>query len=322
MIMAQSLFRLLAQRGAQAIDVVAPTWTEPLLARMPEVRNTIPLAIGHGQLGLAARWRIGRRLRDAHYDRAIVLPNSWKSALPGWVARVPRRTGYIGEMRYGLLNDVRRLNRQSHWRMVDRFLALGLEPDEPLPKDTPVPVLRADAANSRAALARLGIEPPTRPVLGVCPGAEYGPAKRWPTAYFAELIRARHVAGWDVWLFGSDRDAAVTAAIQAAAGGVAHDLAGRTSLAEAIDLLALTRAVVTNDSGLMHVAAALGRPLVAVFGSSDPRHTPPLSPTAEVAYLGLPCSPCFARDCPLGHLRCLRDLDPARVQAALDRVTA
>lgn len=321
MIMAQSLFRLLRQRGARAIDVVAPGWTEPLLARMPEVRATIPLALGHGELGLSARWRLGRALRS-RYQRAIVLPNSWKSALPAWAARIPRRTGYVGELRYGLLNDARQLNKQTHWRMVDRFLALALEPGEPLPSETPMPALRADAANGRAALARLDLAAPARPVLGVCPGAEYGPAKRWPEAYYAEVVRTRHAAGWDVWLFGSSNDAPVTRAINAAAGGVAHDLAGRTTLADAIDLMALTRAIVTNDSGLMHVAAALGRPLVAVFGSSDPTHTPPLSPSAEVAYLKLACSPCFERECPLGHLRCLRDLDVARVQSALDRVTA
>ena len=322
MIMAQSLFQLLRQHGASAIDVVAPAWTEPLLARMPEVRATIPLALGHGQLGFSARWRLGRGLRGRHYQRAIVLPNSWKSALPAWAARIPRRTGYVGELRYGLLNDARQLNQQTHWRMVDRFLALALEPGEPLPSETPMPALRADAANGRAALARLGLAAPARPVLGVCPGAEYGPAKRWPEAYYAEVVRTRHAAGWDVWLFGSSNDAPVTRAINAAAGGVAHDLAGRTTLADAIDLMALTRAIVTNDSGLMHVAAALGRPLVAVFGSSDPTHTPPLSPSAEVAYLKLACSPCFERECPLGHLRCLRDLDVARVQSALDRVTA
>lgn len=322
MVMAQSLFQLLKRRGAQAIDVVAPAWTEPLLARMPEVRATVPLALGHGQLGLSARLALGHTLRHARYDQAIVLPNSWKSALPAWAARIPRRTGYTGELRYGLLNDVRRLNKQTNWRMVDRFLALGLDTGEPLPRAAPIPRLHADAANARAALARLKIDPPARPVLGVCPGAEYGPAKRWPAAYYAEIVRARHAVGWDIWLFGSINDAPMTAEINAAAGGVAVDLAGRTTLAEAIDLLALTRVVVTNDSGLMHVAAALARPVVAIFGSSDPTHTPPLSPTAEVAYLGLECSPCFARECPLGHLRCLRDLDPARVQSALDRLTA
>ena len=321
MVLAQSLFKLLKQRQPQSrIDVLAPAWTAPLLAHMPEVDEAIPLPFKHGELMLGERVRIGRRLREQDYDQAIVLPNSLKSSFVPLAARIPRRTGFRGEWRYGVLNDVRRLDREKFPRTVDRFIALGLEPDEPLPKELPAPSLNVVQPEVDAALARLAVAAPTRPILGLCPGAEYGPAKRWPADYFAEVARSRLAQGWDVWLFGSDRDAPITREISRLADRRCLDLAGRTTLGEAIDLLSLAAAVVSNDSGLMHVAAALGRPLVAIFGSSDPRHTPPLGTRAEIIYLGLSCSPCFERECPLGHLRCLYDVAPERTLAALNKV--
>lgn len=318
MVMAQSLFKLLKARASDAaIDVVAPRWTLPLLERMPEVRAAIPLDLGHGQLDLRTRWRIGRGLRGRGYDQAIVLPNSLKSAVLPFAAGIPRRTGFIGELRYGLLNDARRLDKKTLPRTVDRFLALGLEAGDDLPTPPP-PALRASAEAGRRALARFGLADgrPT-PMLVLCPGAEYGPAKRWPAASFAEVANRKLDEGWGVCLLGSQKDAEITREVQARVGGRALDLAGKTALSEAIDILACARAVVTNDSGLMHVAAALDRPLVAVFGSSDPRHTPPLSANAHIAYLGVSCSPCFARDCPLGHTRCLMDLRPQAVLRVL-----
>lgn len=315
MVMAQTLFKLLRRQHPNAlIDVVAPAWTEPLLARMPEVRLAIPLPLGHGQLGFGARWRLGRRLRERDYTRAIVLPNSWKSAIVPFAARIPIRIGFTGEARVGLLNDRRRLDKAALPRTVDRFAALASPADVPLPVSLPPPALRAH--DSEAALARLGLSAETAPILAVCPGAEYGPAKRWPATYFADVARAKAAEGWQVWLFGSQKDLDAAAEVEAAFPRC-QNLVGRTSLAEALDLLALARAVVTNDSGLMHVAAALGRPVIALFGSSDPRHTPPLSERAQSLWLHLECSPCFARECPLGHLRCLRELPPQRVLEAL-----
>ena len=317
MVMAQSLFKLIKARSQHTvIDVIAPAWTLDLLARMPEVRRAIPLPLGHGQLRLGARWRLGRELRDERYDQAIVLPNSWKSALPLWAAKIPKRTGYVGEFRYGVLNDARILRKKKRWRMVDRFNALGVARRTPLP-DAPTPRLRVDEAALTKALARLQLARPTTPVLALCPGAEYGPAKRWPYAHFAEVAQHKLAQGWAVWLFGSQKDAEVTAKINALAQNRCIDLAGRTGLGEAIDLMSLATGIVTNDSGLMHVAAALERPLVAVFGSSDPTHTPPLSPAAHVLYKGLACSPCFARECPLGHTNCLMEIMPSAVLAAL-----
>ncbi len=319
--MAQSLFKVLkARRPDVRLDVLAPAWTVPLLAHMPEVHEAIAIRIRHGELMLGERLRIGRRLRARGYDQAIVLPNSLKSSIVPLAARIPRRTGFRGEWRYGFLNDMRWLDRARLPRVVDRMVALGLEANARLPAEIPAPRLVVQPSLVEAALARLGIAAPTRPVLGLCPGAEYGSAKRWPVEYFAEVTRARLAQGWSVWLFGSERDAGVTGEINRLTNRGCLDLAGRTTLDEAIHLLSLASAVLTNDSGLMHVAAALERPLVALFGSSDPRYTPPLSPRAKVLYLGLSCSPCFARECPLGHLRCLYDIAPEQALSALNEI--
>lgn len=313
MVLAQSLFKVLKQRHLGCrIDVLAPPWTLPVLARMPEIAEGISLPFRHGELALGRRWAFGKSLRERGYDRVILLPNSLKSAIVPFAAGVPVRTGFVGELRYGLLNDARKLDKTRLPRTVDRFVALGLEPGALQPA-VPDPALVPDAANAAAALARLGRAAPAAPVLGLCPGAEYGPAKRWPPEHFAEVAQAKLAEGWEVWLFGSDKDAPVTGEIQRLAGGRCLDLGGRTSLADAIDLMSLCRAVVSNDSGLMHVAAALGQRLVAIYGSSDPRHTPPMSARATVRYLHLECSPCFERTCPLKHLRCLRNISPASV---------
>ncbi|MEX2164224.1 MAG: lipopolysaccharide heptosyltransferase II [Sulfuricaulis sp.] len=320
MVLAQSLFIFLKQRHpGSRIEVLAPGWTRALLERMPEVDEAIALDIGHGELKLGARLRLGRQLRKRRYDRAIVLPNSFKSALVPFAARARVRTGFTGELRYGLLNDIRRLDQDKFPRTVDRFVALALAPDEPLP-EIPSPRIRADVDKARMALARLVRSLPVKPVLGLCPGAEYGPAKRWPAEYYADVAKAKLDEGWEVWLFGSENDAPVSGAIQSLTGNRCLDLSGKTTLSEAIDLMSLTTAVVTNDSGLMHVAAALGRALIAIYGSTDPGHTPPMSEEASILYLSVECSPCFERECPFGHYRCLRDIMPAAVLHTLYRL--
>ncbi len=319
MVMAQSLFRLLIEQHSDlAIDVLAPAWSLPLLARMPEVRTARELPWGHGALKLAGRYRLGRSLRALGYTWSIVLPNSFKSALVPFWARIPRRTGYLGEGRWGLLNDVRRLDN-SRTMTVQRFVALGLPSGAPFPETFPLPDLRVDPGSVARSLQTLGLERPGR-LLALCPGAEFGPAKRWPPKYFAEIARRKRAQGWAVWIFGSVRDAEAARGVCEGAGGGCVNLAGRTTLGEAIDLLSLASAVLSNDSGLMHVASALNRPLVAVYGSSDPGFTPPLNRDARIEYLGLPCSPCFKPICPLGHLDCLRRLEPERVMAALEQL--
>lgn len=322
MVMAQSLFKLIKQRHPSVqIDVLAPFWTLPLLHRMPEVREALDLPFKHGQLKLASRYRLARSLRDRGYDQAIVLPNSLKSALIPFWAKIPVRTGYVGEWRWGLLNDVRRLDKTRLPMTVQRFVALGMENGDPLPAELPYPRLAVTEGGVETALTRLNLAPTGAPLLALCPGAEYGSAKRWPAEYFAEIARTKLTQGWQVWLFGSGNDAVITAQVRALAGVECVDLAGRTTLAEAIDLLSLADRVVTNDSGLMHVAAALGRRLIAIYGSSDPGFTPPLSTQAKIQWLGLSCSPCFQRECPLGHLKCLRDLKPEQVLRVMDEAT-
>lgn len=309
------LVRLKERDPPGAIDVLAPPWALPVYRRMPEVADTISLPFGHGDLKLGERRRFARTLPP--YDSAVVLPNSWKSALVPWHAGIPVRTGYRGEMRYGVLNDVRILDEKALPLIVERYAALAQPANEALRRPLPQPRLAVNESARRATLAKLGLTL-DKPVAVFAPGAEYGPAKRWPARHFADLARTLHRRGEQVWLMGSKKDAEVTAEIRRLAGDACVDFAGRTSLDEAIDLMSFADRVVTNDSGLMHVAAALDRPTAAIFGSSSPEFTPPLSAKARVITLRLTCSPCFQRTCPLGHTNCLVTLEPARVLEALE----
>ncbi|MFT0181896.1 lipopolysaccharide heptosyltransferase II [Pseudomonas benzopyrenica] len=325
MVMAQTLFVCLKRQHPDCqIDVLAPEWSRPLLERMPEVREALSFPLGHGAFELATRRRIGQQLRG-RYDQAILLPNSLKSALVPYFAGIPKRTGWRGEMRFGLLNDIRTLDKACYPLMIERFMALAYPPGAELPKPYPKPRLAIDPASRDAALERFGLSL-DRPVLALCPGAEFGEAKRWPAEHYAAVADARLRQGWQVWLFGSQKDAPGGEEIREwVTPGFEEDvynLAGRTSLAEAIDLLSCAGAVISNDSGLMHVAAALDRPLVAVYGSTSPGFTPPLASQVEVVRLGLECSPCFDRTCRFGHYDCLRLLQPSLVQEALGRLVA
>lgn len=320
MVLAQSLFKVLKQRNPDiVIDVAAPGWTLPLLERMPEVSEGISLPFAHGRLDLAKRISIGRSLKKRGYTQAILLTNSLKSAIVPFAASISRRTGFLGEFRYGLLNDIRHLDKNKLPRTVDRFVALGLQTDEALPASIPLPHLIANEKNALLALQKLGRPLPQKSVLGLCPGAEYGPAKRWPAEYYAEVANSALEHGWEVWLFGSQKDTDVTSGINRLTQHRCLDLGGKTSLGEAVDLMSLADAIVSNDSGLMHVAAALGKRLVSIFGSSDPHHTPPMNPEAVILYLGLECSPCFERECPLGHTNCLVKIPPSAVTPILIR---
>lgn len=317
-VISQSLLKLLVQQNPAAkIDYLAPPWTLPLLTRMPEVRHGISNPFGHGALRFGARHVMGKTLRDQHYDHAVVLPNSWKSALIPWAAGIARRTGFRGEARWGLLNDLRQLDAIALPQMVQRFAALALPAGSTLPAPLPLPALQSTTAQQQVLLARLGLST-DKPVVAFCPGAEYGPAKRWPEAHFAALARLLAARGCAVWLVGSPKDHAIAETIAAASTGACINLCGKTDIAEAADLLAASRLVVTNDSGLMHIAAAVGRPVIALYGSSSPQFTPPLSVDARILTLDMECSPCFQRVCPLGHFKCLNDLSPERVFAAID----
>lgn len=311
MVMAQVLLKALKEAEPETpIDVMAPAWAGPLVARMPEVRSLVDAPFPRRKLGLAARWRAGRALRG-RYKAAYVLQGSWKSALVPLFAGIPKRVGYRKEMRYGLLTEMRVLPETLKRKTARAFFGLaGAGTFHP-------PRLTVDPANQARLLAEHGLA--AGRFVALVPGAEYGPAKRWPDAKYAALAREMTRRGLAVIALGSANDASVAKAIRSAAPEVI-DLTGRTRLEDAVDLLAAAKFAVTNDSGLMHVAAAVGTPLVAVYGSTSPENTPPLGERVETVCLELACSPCHEKTCPLGHFLCLRDLGVAEVLAAIDRL--
>jgi heptosyltransferase-2 len=317
MMLAQSLFKTLKLNHPNCIiDVAAPAWTLPLLDRMPEVSAKIALPFRHGELAFWQRIKFGRALKNKGYTQAIILTNSLKSALLPWAAGIPKRTSFLGEMRYGLINDIRPLDKTKLKKTVERFVTLGLEKNQTLPQILPIPSLIANQENGIACLKKLGLDIPNANILGLCPGAEYGEAKRWPAEYYAEVANFALQEGWQVWLFGSDKDVTITSKINNLTNNQCTDFGGKTKLGEAIDLMAMCHTVVSNDSGLMHIASALDKKLIAIFGSSDPTHTPPMHPNAVIEYLGLSCSPCFERNCPLKgdkKLKCLIDISPMTI---------
>jgi len=325
MVMAQALLMQLRAQSDCQIDVLAPTWTRALLERMPQVHKALDWPFDHGQLDLAARYRLGVSLRDQHYDQAIVLPNSFKSAIPLLSARIPLRTGWRGEARGLLLNDCRHLDSTRYPQMVQRFVALALAPDAPLPDPLPRPALVTDRNSVDTALHSMDMRK-IAPVLALCPGAEFGDAKRWPSEHYAMLAASHLERGWQVWIFGSTRDAVVSRQVEKllpeGLRSRCRDLAGQTTLSQAIDLLSLADAVVSNDSGLMHVAAALNRPLVALYGPTSTEFTPPMADAVRLLATDIDCRPCFQRQCPLGHKRCLTELSPALVEESLQQLGA
>lgn len=320
MVMAQALYRSMTQRAEDTrIDVLAPAWSLPIIARMPEVARGIELPLGHGELKLGARRALGVRLRAERYQRAIVLPRSFKAALVPWFARIPRRTGFRGEWRYGLLNDVRPFDEKRLDQTVKRFVALGFDDPADMPERLPSewqPRLRGDAVNLAKLRGEFGLAEHER-LVALMPGAEYGPAKRWPAPSFGDLAAQLAGADVNVIVLGSAKEHDIGEQIRAVAPSPrVRNLCGATTLADVVDLTGAADVAVSNDSGLMHVAAAAGTHVVAVYGSSSPLFTPPLSETSTVMYLGIECSPCFERECPLGHLRCLREISVRDVLAA------
>jgi heptosyltransferase-2 len=330
MVMAQALFIGLqddALRGGYTLelDVLAPAWTRPLLERMPEVRRAIDMPFKHGELNLAGRYRLGHSLRKQRYDQVIVLPNSFKSGLLTLFMRAGLRTGWVGEARSILLNDVRKLEKEKLQLMVQRFVALGRAAGEPLPVPLPRPSLKTDPEAVAAALQAFGLRT-EKPIICICPGAEFGDAKQWPSSHFLALSMAVISQGKQVWILGSAKDCDVARSIReqlpADMRSECHDLSGQTSLAEVIDLMSMATAVVSNDSGLMHIAAALARPIVALYGSTSPDFTPPLTDKVQLLAIEIECRPCFERSCPLQHKRCLVDLTPQMALTALDNLLA
>ncbi len=316
-VMTQPLFRRLKElHPGCTIDVFAPKWSMAVFERMPEVNEILENPFGHGALELKRRWRVGRDLGRRGYDQVIVLPGSLKSAVIALATGIAKRTGYVGESRYFLLNDIRRLDKERLPLMVDRYTALAHPSQEDFDGHSgfpSFPLMNGGGKFLSKPLAWI-----LESLFRLLSGAEFGPAKRWPTRYFAELGKHYSAAGWQVWLFGSQKDDEIAEEINCLSDGMCVNLCGKTDLSQAMDLLSLADTVVCNDSGLMHLAAALGRKVVAVYGSSSPTHTPPLSDRAKIVSLHLECSPCFKRECPLGHTDCLNRLYPEKIVQAVE----
>jgi heptosyltransferase-2 len=316
MVMAQSLFKQLRLLNtACQIDVVAPAWSKGILERMPEIRNTFTQVGNHGEMAFGSRRELGHALKNSGYDRAITMPRSWKSALIPWFANVPVRTGFRGEWRYGLLNDVRKLDKSRLDQTVKRFVSLAIHAESELP-DIPKPALTIDPGNQTRLKREFGLNT-DKPVIAMMPGAAFGPAKMWPTEYFAELAKMLVNEGMQVWIIGSEGEKALGEQIRIAAGSHTTNLCGKTGLADTPDLFAMTKATVTNDSGLMHIAAAVGSHVITIYGATGPDFTPPLTDQKTIHFLGLECSPCYERECPLEHLNCLRKISPDLIYKSL-----
>jgi len=327
MVMSQSLYiTLKAKYPNSQIDVLAPAWCRPILEKMAEINKAIEMPLGHGAFNLKKRYQIGKSLRAENYDSAYILPNSAKSALIPFFAKIPTRIGWKGEMRYGLLTDLRKDKRVFQY-MVERYVSLAYPASEMTGSgclgdihDLPAPNLSIDEKQKQITLAKFSLSQETT-VVGLCPGAEFGPAKRWPEQHYAEVAKQLTQQGYQVWLFGSAKDRDVTRLIKQAVPAelqyLVQNLAGETSLNEAVDLLSVCHTVVSNDSGLMHVAAAVGCNIVAIYGSSSPLYTPPLTAQVEIVHTDIECRPCFQKECPYQHLKCLKDLKPEMVMGRI-----
>ena len=309
------------------IDVVAPEWSQGLLARMPEVRKSIILPFKHGDFKPIKRWLFGKALRSEGYDWSIVLPGSWKSAIIPLGASIHRRTGWLGEKRYVLLNDFKELNKEKFPFMVQRYLALAdLNNHFELSynmEQINYPQLSINESNKEKLFQSLKLNT-VRPVVGICPGAEFGPSKMWPVEYYAKLSSDLIQKGYQVWLFGSPNDKAVGKKISSLVNEneknavFLNDLIGKTELVDVVDLMSACAYVVGNDSGLMHIASAVNVFVVVIYGSTSPEFTPPLTKRSIPIRKKLECSPCFQRECPLVHFKCMKGILPEFVIAEMN----
>lgn len=314
MVMAQTLFKSLKKEHGDSLvlDVYANSWASGLLSRMVEVNSVIANPFAHGKLNLKERIKEGIKLKSAKYDQVFVLPNSLKSAITPFFAKIKTRTGFVGESRYGLLNDIYKLDKQKLPLMIDRFCALANDGEKP--EYIEWPKLKLDTVNQAHLKNKFNLDP-AKPIVAFCPAAEYGPAKRWPPSHFAKLSDMILKQDYQVIILGSPKDTEISNSITELAGNKAglFDLCGKTNLTDVIDLLGAAKHVVTNDSGLMHIACSVGAHVIALYGSSSPGFTPPLSRNAELIQIELECSPCFERTCKYGHYNCLNYITPEMV---------
>lgn len=314
MVMTQSLLKTLTTLYNKVlIYVAASPHLLPLLKRMPEVYQTIILDLPHGELGLAKRYQIGLELRKYHFKQAIIIPNSFKAALIPFFAKIPRRTGFVKELRGFLLNDKKYYANHHPELFITKLSKLLLPHASTIPQHSLLPTLTSSPSQQQTTLKKFHLKKTKQPILALCPGAAFGPAKRWPAVYYATVAQAQIAAGWQIWLFGSNNDQDTTNEIMRLTNNNCVNLSGTTQLDEVIDLLAQVNIVITNDSGLMHIAAALDKHVLAIYGATNPQITPPLCNKAKIFYLQLPCQPCGKRHCPLHHLNCLHKLKPQTI---------
>ncbi len=294
MVMAQSLFKMLKQQGASKVSVLAPKWTLEVAKRMPEVDEFILGDFAHRQLAFGQRKKLGKSLLNK-FDTAIILPKSFKSALVPFFAKIPNRIGFIGELRYGILTDARKLNKETLKRTVDRFIFLGCS-NSSLKNLIANPRLETNMKNQQYLKSKFNL---SEKILTLCPGAEYGPSKQWSLNRFAEIANFALDNGFQIIALGSEKDSSFIDVIQNNSKQIIN-LAGKTTITDAIDLLSMSDKVLTNDSGLMHIAAAVGVEVFAIYGSTTAEMTPPLSDKAVIIKNNnISCSPCFKRECPL-----------------------
>tara|TARA_B110001454_G_scaffold73478_1_gene71165 strand:+ start:866 stop:1894 length:1029 start_codon:yes stop_codon:yes gene_type:complete len=285
-VMAQSLYKIIKDSNPQSkIDVLSPEWSLGILNRMDELDDLICSPFDHGDLRIKDRIRFGYSLRDRSYDQAIVLTNSLKSSFIPFTANIPKRTGWLGEMRYGFINDIRKVNKNKHKLMVEKFSCLSINPLVENNYEIPWPSLRVDLINLSKLLKKYSFEQ-SHESIAICPGAEFGPSKRWPANYYAEVIRHYLSKNWQVFILGSKNDLPVAKAIEDQVPPenktLLFNFTGQTSIEDAVDILSTCDLVLTNDSGLMHVAAAVNVKLLALYGPTSPKFTPPLSKKAKV----------------------------------------
>jgi heptosyltransferase-2 len=319
MVMAQSLMKVIKINHPDvAIDVLAPKWSLGILARMTEVRDVIALDVKHGELGFRKRYQTGKSLRAKQYKQAFVIPKTLKSALVPYFANIPVRTGFFGEMRFGLINDVKPLDKAVLDQTVKKYASLAQPSNQTIL--TPFPELKVNTDNAKFLLEKYKVNS-QKLLVSFMPGAEYGPAKQWPVAHCAELAQKINQIGGQVLIFGSEKDRADGDVIAESNSNVIN-LCGKTKIEDAVDLIGATHIAVTNDSGLMHVAASIGIPLVSIYGSSSPLYTPPLTDKAIIEWLKLDCAPCFKRECPLQHLNCLNQIIPQSVFKHIEAIYA
>ena len=320
--MSHSLIRRLARmHTAASIDVFSSHALIHIFEQMSEIDEIIENPFGHGQLNLRDRLEVARDIKSRRYDTTYVLPNSFKSALIPFFAKIPNRVGYTGEFRFGLINRRHTLDKNKYPLLASQYLQLAKTDLSESITLSEYPALTVAQRDLGPTLERFNIDP-LRPYICLCPGAEYGPAKRWPQEHFTRLAQKLADNHFHTITLGGENDMKIGAMIYKNTHQETQDLTGKTTVKEAIQLIAGATCVVTNDSGLMHVAAALSRPLIALFGSSSPEYTPPLSDKAKVLTRALPCSPCFKRVCPLGHTNCLKDITVDEVFINILKLTA